>query len=122
MSQSLFTVSIYDTLGLDGMEYIVNHVSLVCVVAGLNHVPTLLALKPKLPSLKFIVSLDPIDTGELPGQTKKDLLDVWAHEQGVELYYIEDVEALGRAKPRPVNPPRPEDVVTINYTSGTTGN
>jgi long-chain acyl-CoA synthetase len=121
MSQSLFTVSIYDTLGLDGMEYIVNHVSLACVVTGLNHVPTLLALKTKLPSLKFIVSLDPLDAGELPGQKKKDLLDVWAHEQGVKLYCIEDVEALGRAKPRPANPPRPEDVVTINYTSGTTG-
>ncbi|KAI9782198.1 MAG: hypothetical protein M1839_005312 [Geoglossum umbratile] len=122
MSQSLFTVSIYDSLGPDATEYIINHASLACVVTGVDHIPTLLALKPKLPSLKFIVSLDPLDAGELPGQTKKSILDAWGHEQGVELYYIGDVETLGRAKPRPAKPPRPEDTATINYTSGTTGN
>ncbi|KAH0537156.1 hypothetical protein FGG08_006026 [Glutinoglossum americanum] len=122
MSQSLFTVSIYDTLGPDTTEYIINHASLACVVTSVNHIPTLLALKPKLPSLKLIISLDPLDAGELPGQRKKDLLDAWGHEQGVDLHFIEDVEALGRTNPRPMNPPRPEDIVTINYTSGTTGN
>ncbi|KAH0550957.1 hypothetical protein GP486_007678, partial [Trichoglossum hirsutum] len=122
MSQSLFTVSIYDTLGPDTTEYIINHVSLACVVTSMNHIPTLLALKPKLPSLKFIVSLELLDAGELPGQRKKDLLDAWCRKQGVELYFIEDVEALARANPLPMNPPRPEDTVTINYTSGTTGN
>ncbi|KAI9859284.1 MAG: hypothetical protein M1813_007058 [Trichoglossum hirsutum] len=122
MSQSLFTVSIYDTLGPDTTEYIINHVSLACVVTSMNHIPALLALKPRLPSLKFIVSLDPLDDGELPGRRKKDLLDAWGREQGVELHFIEDVETLGRSSPLPMNPPRPEDIVTINFTSGTTGN
>ena len=68
------------------------------------------------------MSLDPLDAGEQPGSTKADLLRAWADDLGVKIYSIRDVEALGRAAGRPVSPPRPDDVVTINYTSGTTGN
>ena len=122
MSQSLFSVSIYDTLGPETAEYIINHASLVCVATTLVHIPTLLKLKPRLPTLKLIVSLDPLDSGELPGQSKADLLGSLASDLGVRIYSIYDVEALGRAHPRPSNPPRPDDIITINYTSGTTGN
>ncbi|KAF2471319.1 long-chain-fatty-acid-CoA ligase 1 [Lindgomyces ingoldianus] len=121
MSQSLFTVSIYDTLGPDTTEYIVNHASLTCVVTSLNHVTTLLKLKPRLPTLKMIVVLDPISSGELPGQSKGELLNSLASEIGVSIYYIEDVEALGEKEPIPYSLPKPDDVITINYTSGTTG-
>jgi long-chain acyl-CoA synthetase len=122
MSQALFSVSIYDTLGPDTTEYIINHGSLACVATSLAHIPTLLKLKPRLPSLKLVVSLDPLNAGEQPGQSKADLLGSWASDLGVKLYSLEDVEALGRATPRPYNPPRPDDIITINYTSGTTGN
>jgi len=122
MSQGLYTVSIYDTLGPDTTEYIINHSELACVVAGVNHVTALLKLKPRLPSLKIIVVLDPLSAGELPGESKGDILNSLASEQGVTIHYIKDVEALGERQPIPMNPPTPEDVVTINYTSGTTGN
>lgn len=122
MSQSLYTVSIYDTLGPDTTEYIVNHANLACVVTSLNHIAVLLKLKPRLPSLKLIVSLDPLSAGELPGESKGDILNALASEQGVEIHYIKDVEALGEKQPILYNPPTPEDIVTINYTSGTTGN
>ena len=121
MSQGLYTVSIYDTLGPDTTEYIISHASLTCVVTSLNHVTTLLKLKSRLPSLKLIVVLDPLSAGELPGQSKADLLNSLASDMGVTIHYIRDVEALGEQSPRPYNPPRPEDVITINYTSGTTG-
>ncbi|KAI9823325.1 MAG: hypothetical protein M1832_002549 [Thelocarpon impressellum] len=122
MSQSLFSISIYDSLGPETTEFIINHASLVCVATTLTHIPTLLKLKPRLPSLKLIISLDPLDAGELPGQSKADLLQSWAGELGVKIYSIYAVEALGRATPRPYNAPRPDDIITINYTSGTTGN
>lgn len=122
MSQRLFTVSIYDTLGPDTTEYIINHTSLNCVVTSLNHVTTLLKLKPRLPTLKIIVVLDPLSAGELPGESKGELLNSLAAEMGVSIHYIKDVEALGEAEPIPYNPPTPEDITTINYTSGTTGN
>jgi long-chain acyl-CoA synthetase len=41
MSQSLFSVSIYDTLGPDTAVYIINHAELGCVVASLNVSATL---------------------------------------------------------------------------------
>ncbi|KAI9886061.1 MAG: Peroxisomal membrane protein pex16 [Watsoniomyces obsoletus] len=122
MSQSLFTVSIYDTLGPDVAEYIINHASLVCVVTSLPHIPSLLKLKSKCPTLRFIVSVDPLDEGELPGQSKLALLGAWAAEAGVEIHSLDAIEDLGRAFPHPLVPPQPNDVVTINYTSGTTGN
>lgn len=121
MSQSLFTVSIYDTLGPDTTEFIINHAQLTCVVAGLNHVAPLLKLKPRLPSLKIIIALDPLSAGELPGQSKGELLNSLASDMGVAIHYIQDVEALGERQPIPYSPPKPDDLVTINYTSGTTG-
>jgi long-chain acyl-CoA synthetase len=122
MSQSLYTVSIYDTLGPDTTEYIINHSELACVVTGMNHVTALLKLKPRLPSLKIIVVLDPLSAGELPGESKGDILNSLASEMGVSIQYIRDVEALGEQQPLPINAPSPDDTVTINYTSGTTGN
>lgn len=122
MSQSLYTVSIYDTLGPDTTEYIINHAELACVVTSLSHVPTLLKLKPRLPTLKVIVSLDPLDGGEQPGFSKGDLLRDLASDLGVTIHYLGDVERLGESLQRPCNPPRAEDIITINYTSGTTGN
>lgn len=122
MSQSLFTVSIYDTLGPETTEYIINHATLKCVVTSLPHIPTLLKLASRIPTLKIIVSLDPLYAGEQPGNSKLDILNALAADAGISIYYMGDVEALGAASGLPMNPPRPEDTVTINYTSGTTGN
>ncbi|KAK6441092.1 medium-chain fatty acid-CoA ligase faa2 [Oleoguttula sp. CCFEE 5521] len=123
MSQSLYSVSIYDTLGPDTTEYIINHAELPAVCTSLSHVPTLLKLADRCPTLKLIIALDPLSNGtELPGMSKKDLLNAIAAEKGVQIHYIRDVEALGEATPRPANAPRPDDTATINYTSGTTGN
>ncbi|KAB8342702.1 hypothetical protein FH972_022302 [Carpinus fangiana] len=121
ISQSLYTVSIYDTLGPDTTEYIVNHATLTCVVASLNHIPVLLKLKPRCPSLKIIVSLDPIDNGELPGLSKADLLNAMAGEIGVKIISFADVEKIGEKSSLALRPPQAEDIITINYTSGTTG-
>jgi len=121
MSQSLFTVSLYDTLGPDASEYIINHASLACVVTSLPHIPTLIKLKPRLPSLKIIICLDPIDNGELQGYSKKALLSDMAQDLDVQIYSMTEVEALGESLNRPYKPPTASDIITINYTSGTTG-
>lgn len=121
MSQSLYSVSIYDVLASDATEYIINHAELNCVVTSLPHIPTLLKLKPSLPNLKLIVSLDPLDAGEQTGHSKRALLESIAAGQDVSIYTIDEVEALGVSSKRPYNPPSPSNLVTINYTSGTTG-
>lgn len=123
MSQSLFSVSLYDTLGPDACEYIINHASLTTVCASVSHIATLVKLAPRCPSLKLIISLDPLSTeGELPGTSKKDILNALAAQHGIQIHEMKDVELIGEKTPRPYHPPRPDDIITINYTSGTTGN
>ncbi|KIV86397.1 hypothetical protein PV11_02008 [Exophiala sideris] len=123
MSQSLFSISLYDTLGPETTEYIIRHANLAAVACSLPHVPTLLKLKPRLPNLKFIVVLDPIESAvnEKPELSKQVLLDSMAADSGLKIYSLEAVEKLGASLGRPYNPPKPADAITINYTSGTTG-
>ncbi|KAF3918856.1 S-dihydroxybenzoyltransferase [Dactylellina cionopaga] len=121
MAYSNFTVSIYDTLGPSTTEFIINHGELPTIVSTVSHIPTLLGLKDRLPSMKYIIAMDSIDDGELPGNRKKDLLEAWASEKGVQILSLTDVEALGQKYPRPLAAPTPDDIITINYTSGTSG-
>lgn len=121
MSQSLYTVSIYDTLGPEATEHIINHAEIVCVISSLVHVPTLLKLAPRIPTLKLIICLDPIDAGERPGNSKADILNTLARDSGITIHSMKEVEQLGVVSGLQMNPPRAEDVITINYTSGTSG-
>ncbi|KAJ3498662.1 hypothetical protein NLG97_g948 [Lecanicillium saksenae] len=121
MSQSLFTVSLYETLGPDTAEFILNHAGVTCIVASLPHIPNLLKLSPRLPHLKIIISIDPLDNGEREGHTKRALLSEMAGQCGLQLYSLEDVEKLGLESQRPMRPSTANDIYTINYTSGTTG-
>ncbi|KAF1811064.1 long-chain-fatty-acid-CoA ligase/ protein binding protein [Eremomyces bilateralis CBS 781.70] len=123
MSQGLYTVSIYDTLGPSATEYIINHASLNCVVTSLNHIPALLQIKASadLPQFRLIISLEPLDTGDIPGHSKRDILAAFASKVGIKIITMAEVEALGALKPLAPNPPAPTDLITINYTSGTTG-
>lgn len=122
MSQSLYSVSLYDTLGPSTTEYIVNHASLPCLITSLPHIPTLLKLKPRLPTLKVIISVDPLDDGDREGYSKYALLNSLASETDVKIYSFEQVEAIGASLGTPLyHPPGANDMLTINYTSGTTG-
>ncbi|TEA16594.1 Long chain acyl-CoA synthetase 7 [Colletotrichum sidae] len=120
-SQSLFTVSLYETLGPDTTEYIINHANLACVVTSLPHIPVLLKLAPRLPSLKLIVCLDSLDAGEPTGYSKLSVLNGIAAAHGIQIHSMAGVEELGVKSNRPMRPPRAHNLVTINYTSGTTG-
>lgn len=122
MSQALYTVSLYDTLGPSTVEYIISHAQLSSIAVSLPHIPTLLKLKPKLPSLKIIISLDPLDGEDKPGHSKHDMLSAMALGLDLRIYSIHQIEALGASLGSPVyHVPSPSDIVTINYTSGTTG-
>ncbi|QDS78192.1 hypothetical protein FKW77_005607 [Venturia effusa] len=123
MSQRLFTVSLYDTLGPDTTEFIINNADLHLVVSSVGHLPVLISLKPKCPNLKIIICVDTFEPlNEPAGTSKPELLRKFAEHQGIHLYYINELEELGQKHPRPYNPPLMDDLVTINYTSGTTGN
>ncbi|KAF9972523.1 hypothetical protein BGZ73_004343 [Actinomortierella ambigua] len=78
--------------------------------------------------LKIVVSMDPLDNGKPPGPAidksnvpSGSVLRLWAEEKGIRLLDFQEVEALGELHGRKHNPPTPEDLYTIGYTSGTTG-
>ncbi|KAI3555101.1 AMP-binding enzyme [Colletotrichum abscissum] len=125
MSQSLFSVSLYDTLGPDASEYIIRHAELTCVVTSVTHVPALIALKPNLPGLKCLVILDDVQS-RLDNQdslSRNRLLAsiTEALKLDLQIYSLKEIEQLGAASSRSLRPPQPDDIATINYTSGTTG-
>ncbi|KAK6197152.1 Homocysteine/cysteine synthase [Pestalotiopsis sp. IQ-011] len=120
-SQSLFTVSLYETLGPETSEFIVKHAELACIVTSLPHIPTLLAVAARLPQLKLIICTDGLDAGEPEGYSKLAVLNNIASQHGVQIWAMDGVEKLGKEVAHPYRPPQPQDILTINYTSGTTG-
>ncbi|KAA8915251.1 hypothetical protein TRICI_002608 [Trichomonascus ciferrii] len=124
-TQALPSVCLYDTLGPDTSEYILNFTeSPVCIVSVAN-IPTILKLKPKLPNLKAVIALGPLKAEldhEAEGQSKKELLSAWAENVGVGLYAFDEIEKIGEQNPLAHNPPTRDDIYALNFTSGTTGN
>jgi long-chain acyl-CoA synthetase len=84
----------------------------------LDHIPALLKLKSISPSspLKYIVSID-----EIPEQATS-LLNQWSSSVGVKVLDFKQFEQLGQACLVDPIPARREQVASICYTSGTTGN
>lgn len=108
---SMTTVPLYDTLGPDAVEYICNHAELTVVGCSAAVLPTLAACLPRCPSVRLLVAWG------APAARLPEL------PPGVNcrMVTIEQVESLGRRHPRAHVPPRPSDLATICYTSGTTG-
>nr|GAT59645.1 acetyl-CoA synthetase-like protein [Mycena chlorophos] len=107
-------VTLYDTLGKDSVEYIINHSHLTVVFTTLDHVPTLLKLAPKTPCLKMIVSLDPISP------ETSQVFTEWGQTLNIVVKDIYEFEALGQAHLTEPITPAVNDIAFICYTSGTT--
>ncbi|OMJ17578.1 Fatty acyl-CoA synthetase A [Smittium culicis] len=131
--QSLYSVALYDTLGQESTEYILNHCEASVVVCSLDKIHKLLMNIEKYPYLKIIISMDPLSNRQTvsgvpvfmpsPYNTgTADILRSWAKTKNVVLHDIHEVEEMGRACPIAHHPPGPEDTFTMLYTSGTTGN
>ncbi|KAG0215433.1 hypothetical protein BGX28_010138 [Mortierella sp. GBA30] len=120
---NLVSVALYETLGPNAVEYICNHSEIPIVVCSAIHVSKLLKDSDKLPKLKAIVSMDPLnDSATVPGATSTaTVLRTWGAEKGIKIYDFEEIEALGREFPGMHLPPKAEEVATLCYTSGTTG-
>jgi long-chain acyl-CoA synthetase len=85
-----------------------------------------LKIVPQCPSLRVIVTLDPLPPAE------KNVLTEWANHVGIELLSFDELEKWGaedgiRADPGPVKGIDGEQeldqlrVASVSYTSGTTG-
>ncbi|KAJ6547071.1 hypothetical protein B0H19DRAFT_955000 [Mycena capillaripes] len=107
-------VSLYDTLGKDSVEYIINHADLTVIFATGDHLPSLLKMAPQTPNLKMIVSIDALS----PEMGK--VFTEWGQTQNIIVKDLYEIEALGQANF--IEPIRcvPSDIASICYTSGTT--
>ncbi|KAI3644926.1 hypothetical protein MP228_011090 [Amoeboaphelidium protococcarum] len=111
---SFVVVPLYDTLGHDAIKYIINQAELSVVIVEPGKLQNLLQCANSCPSLKYVVKMGSSLTPE-EKQSAKQL------SPSVSLMYFKGVEALGKENLKPVVPAKPDDLLTICYTSGTTG-
>lgn len=108
---SLVLVPLYDTLGPDACAFIINQTEAqLVVVEDDKKVNLLLDKAPK--QLKKLVVMKAVR----PATQQR------AKNRGIDLHYFDEVEKLGAQKDNAEVPPKPTDLCTICYTSGTTGN
>ncbi|GAB2287332.1 Long chain acyl-CoA synthetase 7 peroxisomal [Dionaea muscipula] len=108
---SFISVPLYDTLGPDAVKYIVNHAdvqAIFCVPATLN---ALLSFISEIPSVRLVVVVGGVD----------EHLPLLPAASGAKLISFAKLLSEGNSNPQPFCPPKPDDVATICYTSGTTG-
>lgn len=84
------------------------------VIVEPGKLQNLLQCANSCPSLKYVVKMGSSLTQE-EKQSAKQL------SPSVSLMYFKGVEALGKENLKPVVPAKPDDLLTICYTSGTTG-
>ncbi|CAG8635725.1 11755_t:CDS:10, partial [Cetraspora pellucida] len=119
-------VGIHSNNRPEAVEYIINHSEIPIVIASANRVPELIRIASKVPTMKIIISMDELDDNvpapaPIGTVTTGKVLKAWAHDKGILLLDFNEVEKLGQQHPRRHNPPSPNDLAFINYTSGTTG-
>ncbi|KAF2305863.1 hypothetical protein GH714_008489 [Hevea brasiliensis] len=110
-SQAIVYVPLYDTLGPNAVEFIINHAEISLAFVQETKLSSILSCPPNCKSyLKTIVSF-----GNISSKQKKE-----AEELGVSCFSWEEFSHLGSLVCE-LPPKQKTDICTIMYTSGTTG-
>eukprot|EP00002_Diphylleia_rotans_P034555 TRINITY_DN7433_c0_g1_i1.p1 TRINITY_DN7433_c0_g1~~TRINITY_DN7433_c0_g1_i1.p1 ORF type:complete len:710 (-),score=162.26 TRINITY_DN7433_c0_g1_i1:226-2355(-) len=108
---SLTSVALYDTLGPDAVQFIVEDAKVSVVVCTKQNTAKILQVLDQMPSLKQIIEVHHGSQTETTPSTPR--LNIISYKNAL---------ALGQKNPHRHIPPTPEMTYTISYTSGTTGN
>ncbi|KAL6213510.1 hypothetical protein ACLB2K_012957 [Fragaria x ananassa] len=110
-SQAITYVPLYDTLGANAVEFIINHAEVSIAFVQENKIPAIISCLPNcLTHLKTIVSFTNVSSTQ-----KKE-----AEDLGVSCFSWEEFSQLGNSNCE-LPPKQRTAVCTIMYTSGTTG-
>jgi len=112
-TQGIVPISLYDTLGPDAVSFILQEAEIKVIVASKDKIPALLQAAKSCPLLKLIIQMEKEGDKAIQEQ---------AQEAGIKLISFSEVEDNGAFYSREPNPPAAQDLATIMYTSGTTGN
>uniref|UniRef100_A0A4W3H2U5 Long-chain-fatty-acid--CoA ligase n=1 Tax=Callorhinchus milii TaxID=7868 RepID=A0A4W3H2U5_CALMI len=109
---SMVIVPLYDTLGPEAIRYIINTAEISTVICDNEEKAKILLKnveKKETPGMKIIILMDPLEA---------ELVEM-GRNCGVEIVALQEVEVRRQCS---CNPPRPEDLSIVCFTSGTTGN
>lgn len=84
-----------------------NHARPPVLFVTLAHLTSTLSILPECPSVKLVVSLDPLTPAEAA------LVRKWGESVGVRVMGFDELRAVGREKAIGPMPPRPENVATL---------
>lgn len=108
---SFIVCPMYDTLGPETVAYVLNQTNLETILISDCEFEKVLPLPETCKSLKNIICCDAV-TDEMKEKAKA---------VGLTLHSMKEVEDNGAATPVDPKPPKPDDIATFCYTSGTTG-
>ncbi|RNA24081.1 long-chain-fatty-acid-- ligase 5 [Brachionus plicatilis] len=114
-SFSFPVVSLYDSYGKDSIRYILNHAELRAIfVDTFSRIMNLLEVIDHVSHLKLIIHFNQFSESE------NKIIEKYRHK--IAIVHFETLLEIGRKNLIPPNPPKPSDIATVCYTSGTTGN
>ncbi|KAJ2779038.1 long-chain fatty acid-CoA ligase [Coemansia javaensis] len=116
-SQAMQVVTAYDTLGDDGLAHAVAEAGASLLLVKADQLPAVARIAPRIRAVRAVVYYQ--DHYGMPPAACAALDAV--RGQFAHVMAMDDVEALGRARPRDVRVARREDTALVMYTSGTTG-
>jgi len=105
-------VPLYDTLGANAVEFILNHSESSVAFASADKLPKLAEALPKCKGVKTIVYW---------GAVAEEALAAVRAVDGLKVMSFEELLESGANSPDVSHPPQASDICTIMYTSGTTG-
>ncbi len=114
---SITVVTIYDTLGDQAVEFILEQTQLTSCVLETKALKKILELAKinKISNLKNLIVIEKEDDEDTCKELEKLGLKVYSWEEVVE-------KGKNEGKDIKLNAAKPDDICEINYTSGTTGN
>lgn len=118
VAYSITSTALYESLGSESTEYILNLTESPIVVCSKDKIEMLINIKKKFPQeLKTLIALVSMDQF-----TEQDShLVEFGKQHQIAVYDFIQVESLGKINRLPLIKPTPETVYTISFTSGTTG-